>query len=410
MKPVSFLSQNWFALAAVLIPAGLFLGLLPHNTTVYYAFMLLLVGRSIINFRQISIAAIILLMVCALSILCGNADPLFRSWERLGLFALLLLAYFPIFRSAYFDRLCSKTFPMMLFVVIFTCIGSFIGYFFGINYMGRRGGESLYDIDTAGKFGGLTPHSMMLGPICAIALTVLVWLLIEQATTKKTRIIISGAAFASFCCMMLSASRSANIAGVAGVVLILFLKYRNRIGKMLQIVIIGALLAVILSPVYMPYANKVLEKQHKNEEAGSTFSSREDRWEHRLQEFSEYPIFGYGFCAIDTHCYGEYMPSTGIVEPGSSWLAILSMTGLVGMACFLALLLPTIIKLYRKVNREADRWALLHLGILAVFLVHFIAEGYVFAAGGALCFLFWFFFGCATAYARNPTPYTLNMN
>lgn len=401
MKPVSFLLQNWFALIVVLIPASLFIAPLPSGSFAYCVLLMFLAGVAFIKQQQIYIAAIVLLAVCALSILCGNADPMFKSWERLGLFALLLLAYFPIFRSAYFDRLCSKTFPMMLFVVIFTCIGSFIGYFFGINYMGRRGVESLYDIDTAGKFGGLTPHSMMLGPICAIALTVLVWLLIEQATTKKTRIIISGAAFASFCCMLLTASRSGVMAGVAGIVLILVLKYRNRIGRILQIGIVGTLLAVILSPVYMPYANKVLEKQHKNEEKGSTFASRETRWTHRMEEFSEYPIFGYGFCAIDTHCYGEYMPSTGIVEPGSSWLAILSMTGLVGMACFLALLLPTIIRLYRKVNREADRWALLHLGILAVFLVHFIAEGYVYAAGGALCFLFWFFFGCAASYAQS---------
>lgn len=399
MKLIRFLSQNWFAIIVVFIPASLILEPLPFRSVLYYTMLIVLSGLAVIKMQKISITALCFIMVCAFSIIFGNADPLFKSWDRLCFFALLFIACFPVFESQYFDKLRSKIFPMMLFVVIFTCIGSFIGYFFGINYMTIYSESTT--INTAGKFGGLTNQSMMLSPICAVALTVLVWYLIERANTKKVKMIVAGCAFASFCCMLLTASRSGVIAGVAGVVLILFLKYRNRIGKILQIGIVGALLAVILSPVYMPYANKVLEKQHKNEGNGSTFASRESRWTHRMDEFSEYPIFGYGFCAIDTHCYGEYMPSTGIVEPGSSWLAILSMTGLVGMACFLALLLPTIIRLYRKVNREADRWALLHLGILAVFLVHFIAEGYVYAAGGALCFLFWFFFGCAASYAQS---------
>lgn len=404
MKLISFLSRNWFPLVVVLIPASLFLGPLPSSSAVYYTLIIVLAGLAVIKLQKVSIAAICFLIVCALSIICGNADPLFRSWERFGLFVLLLLAFYPVFQSQYLDELRSKLFPMMLCVVVFTCIGSFIGYFFGINYMGiNRDVE--YDIDTAGRFGGLTNQSMTLSPICAVALTTLVWFLVEKSETKKTKIIVACTAFAAFCCMLLTASRSGTFAGLAGVASVLFLKYRKRIGKMLQVGIVGVLLAIIMSPVYMPYLDKVMEKQHRNEKMGSTFASRESRWKHRLQEFSEYPLFGYGFGAIDTHNYGEYMPSTGIVEPGSSWLAILSMTGSAGMACFLALLVPTIIRLYRKVNREADRWALLHFGILAVFLAHFIAEGYVFSAGGALCFLFWFFFGCAAAYARHPIMY-----
>lgn len=408
MMIIRLLLCNWFPLLVVFIPASLILEPLPFRSVLYYVMLIVLSGLAVIKMQKISITALCFIMVCALSIICGNADPLFKSWDRLFFFALLFIACFPVFESQYFDKLRSKIFPMMLFVVIFTCIGSFIGYFFGINYMTIYSESTT--IDTAGKFGGLTPHSMMLGPICAVALTVLIWFLIEKSETKKAKIIVACAAFAAFCCMLLTASRSSVLAGLAGVASVLFLKYRKRLGKMLQVGIVGVMFAVIMSPIYMPYLNKVMEKQHNNEEMGSAFASRESRWLHRLQEFSEYPIFGYGFCAIDTHSYGEYQPSTGVVEPGSSWLAILSMTGLVGMVCFLALLLPTIMRLYRKVNREADRWALLHLGILVVFLVHFIAEGYVFAAGSALCFLFWFLFGCATVYARNPTPYTLNMN
>lgn len=408
MRPVSYIMRNRFQLIIVLILATHILAPLPFIPSVYYALAMLLSVLAVIKVQRVSIAAIVFLLVCALSIICGNAAPLFRSWERLGLFALLLISFFPVFQSRYFDELRSKMFPMMLFVLIFTCLGSFVGYFFGINYMGiNRDTENT--VETVGWFGGLTNHSMMLSPICAIALTTLVWALVELAKTTRTKIIICCAAFAALCCMMLTASRGGNLAGIAGVVSVLALKYRNRLGKMLRTGILLALLAVVLSPVYMPYADKVLEKQRRNEAAGSTLASRESRWEHRLQEFSEYPVFGYGFGAVDTRCYGEYMPSTGIVEPGSSWLAILSMTGLAGMGCFLALLYPTVSNLYYRHNRQADRYALLHLGIMTVFFVHLLVEGYIFAAGGALCFLFWFFFGCAAAYAKNPVLY-LNFN
>lgn len=404
MTLTNYIRQNWLPITMVFVPAGLFLGPLPHSSAVYYGLLIILAGLAFIKNKKTSSAALFFLMVCALSIVCGNADPLFRPWERLGLFAFLLAAYFPVFQSDYFDRLRAKIFPLMLYVMVFTSVGSFIGYFGGINYMNRFD-ASPYSIDTVGWFGGLTKHSMMLSPICALSLTILAWYFIERSKTKKERVIVACAAFASFCCMLLTASRGGNAAGVAGVILVLFLKYRSRIGKILQIGIIGIALAAILSPIYMPFADKVMSKQHTNEEAGSTFSSRESHWEHRMEEFSEYPVLGYGFCAIDTDNIGEYMPSTGIVEPGSSWLAVLSMTGLAGMTCFVILLYSTITRLYRNLKRETDPWALLHLGILTVFSVHFIAEGYVFSGGGALCFLFWFFFGCAYSYARNPISY-----
>lgn len=83
------------------------------------------------------------------------------------------------------------------------------------------------------------------------------------------------------------------------------------------------------------------------------------------------------------------------------------MTGIAGMVCFLVMFLSTCSKLYNLFRYDDDEWALLHLGILAVFSIHFIAEGYVFSGGGALCFLFWFFFGCAYSFARNPIEYSL---
>ena len=406
---ISYIKQNWLPFCMVLIPSGLFLGPMPYSPILYYALLIFLTLLSILKRQQVSVAAVLIILVCALSILLGNPSPIFNSWMRLGLFALLVTAYFPVFRSEYFDKLRALAFPLMLIILGLTSVGSFIAYFLGINYMTEAFGAfaDSVTIDTTGWFGGLTYQSMMLGPICALALTFFVWLMIEKVKTSKMKWLIGILIFMTFCCMMLTASRSANASGIIGAATILFINYKNRLGKFAQVVVIVVLGTIVLSPVYMPYADKVLSKQRDNAASGSTFASRAGRWEHRMEEFSEYPVFGYGFVAIDTKNIGEYMPSTGIIEPGSSWLAILSMTGVAGMACFLSMFLSTCSKLYTLFRYDDDKLALLHLGILAVFSIHFIAEGYVFSGGGALCFLFWFFFGCAYSFARNPIEYSL---
>lgn len=407
-QSIRFIRNNWLAICMVLIPSGLFLGPIPYSSVLYYILLTFLALLSIAQHQEVSGSAVLFIFICGLSILLGNPSPIFNSWLRLGLFALLLMAYFPVFRSNYLDNLRARAFPLMLIILGFTSVGSFIAYFLGINYMTNGFGifANSVTVDSAGWFGGLTYHSMMLGPICAIALTFFVWFIIEKAKTMRMKWGISLLAFITICCMMLTASRSANAAGIIGVIIILFLNYHTRLGKIAQIAIIIVAGIFALSPIYMPYADKVLSKQMNNAASGSTFASRADRWEHRMEEFSEYPVFGYGFVAIDTKNVGEYMPSTGIIEPGSSWLAILSMTGIAGMACFLTMFLSTCSKLYNVFRYDDDKWALLHLGILAVFSVHFIAEGYVFSGGGALCFLFWFFFGCAYSFARNPIEYS----
>ena len=118
---ISYVKQNWLPLCMVLIPSGLFLGPIPYSPVLYYAL-------------------------------------LFKSWMRLGLFALLVTAYFPVFRSEYFDKLRARAFPLMLILLWFTSVGSFGAYFMGINYMSKAFGAyaEAMNRDTIGWFGGLT--------------------------------------------------------------------------------------------------------------------------------------------------------------------------------------------------------------------------------------------------------------
>ena len=104
-QSVRFIRNNWLAISMVLIPSGLFLGPMPYSSVLYYILLTFLSLLSIVKQQGVSGSAVIFIIVCALSILLGNPSPIFNSWMRWGLFVLLLTAYFPVFRSNYFDNL-----------------------------------------------------------------------------------------------------------------------------------------------------------------------------------------------------------------------------------------------------------------------------------------------------------------
>jgi hypothetical protein len=80
------------------------------------------------------------------------------------------------------------------------------------------------------------------------------------------------------------------------------------------------------------------------------------------------------------------------VEPGSSYLAILSMTGVLGTLTFFGALAPLVLGLAysRRINRP-DRDILNVMGIYLA--VHGVAEGWIISFGSPLSFLFWLWLG-----------------
>ena len=105
-----------------------------------------------------------------------------------------------------------------------------------------------------------------------------------------------------------------------------------------------------------------------------------------MYEFSESPLFGVGFCAIDPATGDEYDVSTGTIEPGTSWLQVPSMTGLAGTIPFVLILLSAWKNISRK-KLYPQRG--LMMGLLLTFFFHFFAEGYLFSAGGEMCAFAW---------------------
>jgi len=328
---------------------------------------------------------LLLLFVCMLSLIFNQPPAYFRAWSRLGAYSLILLVISPMLFSERALILRFKLLFYFLYLSIILSVGSFFAYFLNINLFERQG--EILEIG-AGTFSGLMNHSMVLGPISALSAILLFSLLIIPKGIKKKPLKTIGLiAMLLFCCgaCLLAASRIALVGLVVGILVTILMAYRKRLSKAFGIVFLILFIGGITYPVWGKLTTFILQKQEGNVDRGSVIYSREEKFSARLYEFKSSPIIGIGFCVADPRFTGVNK-SNGRVEPGSSWLAIASMTGILGLMVFLPLCIIAAIKVWRI--RDPLVSSILS-GMLFFFFVHMIAEGYIYAPKSYLSLLFW---------------------
>lgn len=324
------------------------------------------------------------LIYIPLALLLTSPDAVFHSWERFVLFTLLVLCVSPIFTSEESIRNRLDMYKMLLVVCVIIGVGSFFARFLGINFMKTYNRDFM---SQAGLFGGLTTHSMLLGPIAGIGALYMAY--IAYLSRKKLYWVLSSLSAIS---VLFSASRSALAAMVAGFTIMLF-RLSGSVNKFAITSVICIMIGTASFPLWGSALDSVRAKNEVNIRSGGALNSREKLWTSRINEFSNSPIFGVGFCAIDRTTSKDMNldKRTGMVESGSSWLIILSMTGLVGAM----LLVPVFVRSYLTAYRDEDSFSALVCGILTLFFVHMIAEGYIFYGGSQMAFMLWLTVGVA---------------
>jgi O-antigen ligase len=144
-----------------------------------------------------------------------------------------------------------------------------------------------------------------------------------------------------------------------------------------------------------------MNKISSAQESGDITSSRTNLWNARLTEFSSSPIVGIGFASVNVDLNEEarFDEETGKVEPGSSWLAILSMTGILGFLFFFIMFVKYFLFIWKKAN--SNNIYLCLLGSLLVFYaIHMLGEGYIISSGSGLFFYFWLLLGVIDIYNK----------
>jgi len=339
--------------------------------------LLLLAGN---NFR-FNIFVFSLVVACYVSILFNDIPDFFLPKKRFAAFLMVIGLVGPLLKNDLLIFFRQRLFNVLNIAIVFMVIVSFITIVAGLSFTVNRSGIS-----------GLFAHSMTMGPMAAIAAIVC----IDWSCTQNTKTgvcFFRGLAITAFIACVASGSRSALLGGILGVSFFLFKTSRkNPILYILNIALIAGC-SFISFPLWKSFSGGLIEKMEYAEDQGDIFASRTYFWEARLREFESSPLIGVGFASVDPTLSetNAFDSTNGRVEPGSSWLAVLSMTGLAGFIPLVSLLLLQIANLLRRQTNSSDDT--LYGALLFFFIVHMFAEGYIFSAGSGLFFYFWLLLG-----------------
>ena len=262
--------------------------------------------------------------------------------------------------------------------------------------------ENMDYLTAVGGFGGLYNHSMVLGPMSAISSIMLLSKFMHfQKDVNRNRKMIH--LFVLLCTMgstLLSASRTA-VLGMFIVFAVLFFKnYSASVTRLMKYSFITSMVLLATSPLWVGMFDRVMSKQNANVETGEgSFSSRASKFDARFYEIEKSPLLGTGFASIDINSGDHYQRETGQIEPGSSWLYILSSTGIIGFLCFIAFAIKHYYILYKRIRISPYHSTI--AGIVFFFALSMVTEGYVVSGGSYLCYCIWLSFGNSSIALNN---------
>jgi O-antigen ligase len=239
---------------------------------------------------------------------------------------------------------------------------------------------------------------MSLAPLAGVSLLLGMFYLKYENSSRKFRWFYILLIVSSFLVLILAASRIAIVGAFVSSLYLLTRFYRDKYSSFVKVIFILSIIIAISYPLWEGYTEDLVEKTEQRDEEGNQLSSREDLWAFRLEEFNQSPVIGIGFA---NSMYGSINYDTGTVEPGTSWGAVLAMTGVLGFLVFVIL----IIKAFRS-NAKKNLKTNLSSGhilnaILIFFMCHWIAEGYILAAGSFLFFYSWLILGVSSVNQFN---------
>jgi O-antigen ligase len=238
-----------------------------------------------------------------------------------------------------------------------------------------------------GDFTGVLWHSMTLGPVAAIAA-----LLAFVPALHQGSLFWYAMCLADMAVCLLASSRSALVALVAGMLVITGLKLKRS--PLVSSLVLACAAAVVIAPTAMleALAFSLPDQLTAGLEQKSWENSRERHWDARWEEFCSSPWMGIGFSYAWEDSAGVD-EETGGVETGSSYLAILSMTGCCGAGAWLVFAAGLVYRLRLSWRGITEEKRLSICAMAGFWAVHLGAEGYIYAIGSAMGMMFWLWLG-----------------
>lgn len=385
---------TYLALFVAFISASRIVWFMPSLGNGYYFILvfilLLLLISNGTNKLKINMQGMVLIVVCTMSILLNDIPYYYRPWLRLGLFCTVTFLVGPFLKSPILSIFRKSLFWNTLLINTVIALVSFIGRTVGISRM-------------QGNFWcGITNHSMIMGIVAGNAGVYLLMLLTNiKSLNSKQRWIIGGILVLCLLMMLGAASRSSILAFLAGGIITLLISMKQSRIKIMKIAMVTFVVLFFLSQ-YLERYTVGIQQKNKGDVMVMNIESRAALWEKGWQTFCDNPLVGVGFSAMEVDMLEDDtgLTHTGQVEPGSSWLAVLSMTGMFGGIAIILILIRGSFQLCSIYRKNVPIAATLY-GLFAFYLVHMCAEGYIFAGGSMSCLNFWLLMGTIDAYATD---------
>ena len=351
------LRNFWFPLATfafVGVPVR-YVGLVFTPTT-RWIFLLLLLGHLVIRRRFLmglnSVFGVSLLAYCIWCMLTSSWSEVPElSLAKSTAFVLVSLTFVS---AGYFwveKRSNANAIGYLIPIAILALCAGLMG-----NSEARIGAMKIY--------GGLT-HPNALGAMIVMSLPVLLWIAYKERKKPLARWIWIALVAVALAVLMRSGSRASTL-GAAMVLILFLMSLKIRVTVFYSLLIMGALLiaaSVDAELIHATYHDYLLKGQ--TEKKGILFS-REREWDKSYENAIAGGWFGagYGVTIGDTVFEGGLTAETYGREKGSTELAIVEETGMVGLMLYVILLLTLFTPLISAYIGEKDRDAKVVLGLI----------------------------------------------
>lgn len=386
LKPILF-----FGPIIICLRISIFTETIPQIETLYFGLLLLMALLSIYNYisssrKTLGFGMTIFLLVALASVLFNDIPTYFKVNQRFAGFVILSCAISPLF-------ICEKNtkyhlgflYRLRLLLTLFSIVSLIL----------RLAG---FVIDA--KNFGICSHVMMMSPVAAFCC--ILWLNDYLVSDKKKRVLLLPFVL-TFVTSLMAASRSAIGALLVAISVLILLRGKGR-GKFKYLIYFAFIFSIIIFINPFGVVDPVMDKLGRdNSDASELLSGRDMMWFDRIEDFMDSPIIGVGFCSMKHSSYSAFDSTTGVVEYGSSWFAILSTMGSLGILSFMALLYKCM-KTSMKCEENKH-----FVAMLCFFLIHMTMEGYIIAFGSVLCLLLWFTI-CLSITSSKLTQYDRELN
>ena len=337
------------------------------------------------GYHRVNYSTLLFIFFCFLSIIGNSIDAKYNIGLRFTGFLLIVGSVGPLFTGEWLYSLRRNCFHYVSVGLVFVTVVSFLIYCIYPSAM----------ITTRGHlYGGMTLHSMQMGPIAGLSTIYLTYKFLITKQDKGLRdkmFYIVGICISLLSCI-LAGSRSAILSMIISGIVCLYLYYRNDMAMFFKIIICVIVILAITSPLWWSYTEAVQAKIAISESRGGLITARSFSWKARMEEFLQNPFIGCGFATV-VGTLSE-RGNEGMVEPGNGWLFILSSTGIVSFILFVTMYIRYVVMLVKDAFNES----ILLVSSLVFIGLHLNAEGYTLSSGIFLFYYLWLSIGYTYSY------------